>query len=88
MTFFQMQEIGSVGGNPCGGFTIDGATYNSGTPFENGKFDDKWGNLYEKGIAKFGKIEKPIYVYYDCSQSKVTGSRAEHEDLTKHSQFL
>ena len=70
MTFFHMDEIGSVGGNPWGGFSIDGATYNSGTSFENGKFDYKWGKLYEKGCAKFGKIEKPIYVYYDCSQSK------------------
>lgn len=69
MTFFQPVKIGRVGGTPQGGFWIEGASYNNGTSYENGKLDREWGKLYEKGVAIFGNGIDAIYMHYDCSNT-------------------
>ena len=70
MTFQQPVKVGRVSGTPQGGFSIDGASYNNGTSFQNGKLDKQWGKLYEKGIARFGDGDAALYMHYDCSPNK------------------
>lgn len=70
MTFSQHVELGKIGGTPEGGFWIHGADYNNGTSYQNGKYDEGNYRLYEKGIARFGKDDKGLWIYYDCSSYK------------------
>lgn len=63
MQFEQPEKIGDVGGTPAGGFTIRGASANSGTLVAHGKF-----KVYDKGTATFGRGEDALYFYYDCTK--------------------
>lgn len=63
MQFEQPEKVGDVGGTPAGGFTIKGASTNSGTLVARGKF-----KVYDKGTATFGRGEDALYFYYDCTK--------------------
>lgn len=72
MQFSQPVEIGRIGGNPVGGFSIDGADYNNGSLYRD-QFKGVWGTLYEKGIARYGEEGKSLWVHYDCSHERERG---------------
>ena len=70
MTFSQPVEIGTVGfpvQAPYHGFIIDGATTNTGTPYNETEFTYKGKPLqtYTKGVATFGNGNDALFCYYD-----------------------
>ena len=67
MQFSQLVELGRIGGDPGGGFEIDGADYNNGSFYKGQRGR---GALYEKGVARFGDERNALWVYYDCSRGK------------------
>lgn len=71
MNFSQIVKMGSVSGNPVGGFSIEGARQNNGSIYSRAGMNlKKWGTLYEKGVARYGNINYGLWVYYDCSNEK------------------
>ena len=71
MNFSQIVKMGSVSGNPVGGFSIEGAQQNNGGIYSRAGMNLKqWGTLYEKGVARFGNTNNALWVYYDCSNAR------------------
>lgn len=80
MQFSQPVKIGRIGGTPQGGIWIEGASYNNGTSYQNGKLGREWGKLYEKGIAVFGNDVDALYMHYNCSSNNRDAYRPKFGD--------
>lgn len=71
MQFSKIVELGSISGNPVGGFSINGANQNDGSVYKKVGINlSQWGTLYEKGVARYGNTINALWVYYDCSNAR------------------